>query len=48
MELNLHHGGSEVDRHIDLWTYQSAAHLKMLYTRFATTSIGLTVQRPAH
>lgn len=46
MELNLHHGGSDLDRHIDRWPYESGAHLKMLYTRFATTSIGITVRRP--
>ncbi len=47
LELNLNTGNAPADRHIDIWPYDSPRHLKMLHTRFATTSIGLTITRPS-
>lgn len=48
IELNLNTGNAPADRHVDIWPYDGAWHLKMLHTRFATTSIGLLIRRPLH
>ncbi|MFT5288906.1 MAG: SAM-dependent methyltransferase [Planctomycetota bacterium] len=45
LELNFNTGSTPSDLHIDIWPYDSPRHLKMLHTRFATTSIGLTITR---
>lgn len=46
IELNLHTGNAPADRHVDMWPYDGTWHLKVLHTRFATTSIGLMIRRP--
>ena len=48
IELNLNTGSEAADRHVDIWPYDAPWHLKMLHTRFATTSIGLLIRRPLH
>lgn len=46
MELRLHTGAGPLDLTVDRWPFDSEAHLKTLYGRFATTSVGLVMARP--
>lgn len=44
-ELNFNTGDTALDRHVDLPPYDGPCHLKLLYTRFATTSFGLAIRK---
>jgi 2-polyprenyl-3-methyl-5-hydroxy-6-metoxy-1,4-benzoquinol methylase len=47
LDFNFNTGSSPEDRAVDLWPFEAASHLKVLFGRFATTSIGLVIRKSA-